>query len=1183
MNPSLANWKAGLTLFMIVASCFFLASCRHSNSKLFRLLPSSQTGIGYGNYISESDTFNIMTEEFIYNGAGIAVGDFNNDGMPDLFFAGNEVENRLYLNQGGLQFLDVTDISGVGAPNKWSTGVAVVDINQDGLLDIYVCSAMKKDSLDRANMLFVNLGIGEDGIPRFEDQAAKYGIDEMGYSMNALFFDYDNDGDLDLYVLNNLLVNYLPGVYRQKVTDGSAGNNDQLYRNNGNGTFSNVSQESGIKIEGYGLGVAVADFNFDGWPDIYVSNDYLSNDILYINNQDGTFSNRISDYIRHQSYFSMGVDVGDINNDGLFDLVTLDMLAATNFRMKTTIGRNSYQTYIQNEFWGFEFQYVRNMLHLNNGPQVPFSEIGQLAGIYQTDWSWSPLLVDVDNDGYRDLLVSNGYPRDVTDKDFTNFRADMGSIATTKMLLDSIPVVKIPNYGFQNNGNLTFSDKSSEWGLAIPSFSNGAVFVDLDMDGDLDYVVSNINQEAFVFENTLNPLTRTDSHFLRIKLNGSDRNPQGLGAKVAVKTVDGGIQYHEHYLSRGYMSSVEGIIHVGLGCQREVALVQVFWQEGMYQEIEYPEVNSVLEMSIRDAMEMPMSQLDFPFNPKPADQRLFPVTDSVGLTFQHRERDYVDFNLQRTLPHKLSQYGPSLAVGDVNGDGREDLLVGGSAGYPPTLFIQEKWGQFSEQVGFLASDSLPEDTGMLFFDFDNDGDLDLYLASGSVEYATAHHAYRDRLYQNDGLGNFTLLEGFLPAYAVSSTCVRAADFNGDGSLDLFVGGRSGQGQYPQPGTNLLLKNTGTAFEDVTDLLAPGLRHIGMVNDALWTDVNGDGLVDLMVIGEFMQITLYLNIGGQFKKAENNGLDSLVGWWTSIAAGDFDNDGDIDYVIGNWGLNNFYGVSRDRPLTLYAKDFDQNQSIDPVLFSYFRNLNGEYQSFPVHFWDDLYGQSPLFRRRFQNYKDYASAGLDDVFESGSLDDATVLVANTFESVYLENNGEGSFEWKALPKLAQIAPLYGMQVDDIDGDGFLDVLLIGNDHGNEVFSGKLDALTGLWLRGDGMGGFEVKGSSESGFLVPGDGKALVKLWRNSSGAIYVASENRGALRAFSVKHTKGALQFNPNQGDQYGLVEMRDGTQRRIEFYHGAGFMSQSSRSVVLPKGTKRLRVFGYNGDERSFYP
>jgi enediyne biosynthesis protein E4 len=1177
------NFKRTVSAFFvtIIASTILFSCGQSKEDKLFHLLTSRQTGIDFANLIDETDSFNIMTEEFIFNGAGVGVGDFNNDGLPDLFFAGNEVNNRLYLNKGAMKFQDVTDISGVGAANKWSTGVAVVDINEDGWMDVYVAAAMKKDSLERANMLFVHQGLDENGIPVFKEMAAEYGIDDKGYSMSATFFDYNNDGLLDLYVLNNLLVTSLPGVFRDKITDGSAGNNDRLYRNNGDGTFTDVSLEAGIKIEGYGLGLAISDFNADGWPDIYVSNDYLSNDIMYLNNGDGTFTNRIEDFIRHQSHFSMGVDIADINNDGLQDIMTLDMLAESNFRMKTTISQNSYQKYVNNETWGYQYQYVRNMLHLNNGHGLPFSEIGFLAGVYQTDWSWSPLLVDMDNDGLRDLIVTNGYPRDITDKDFTNFRADMGSIATTKMLLDSIPVVKIPNYGFKNNGDLTFTNESQNWGLGIPSFSNGASYVDLDLDGDLDYVVNNINQEAFVFENQLNnrPSER-HPHYLRVKLTGTSQNPSGIGAKIKLTLADGNIQFHEHYVGRGYMSSVEDIVHFGLGDKNQVESLEVLWPDQRLLIVENPSVDQVIEVNILEANLIDPETLVFPFAPAASSPQLEEISKGIGMVYRHQERDKIDFNLQRTLPHKLSQFGPGMAVGDINGDDREDLLIGGAAGYSRQAFLQSDDATFELNPSFTIDEKLPEDMGLLLFDYDNDGDLDLYVVSGSNEYAVGEEVYQDLLYKNDGKGNFTPDNSALPEMRVSGTVVRAADMDADGFLDLFVGGRSAQGQYPLPGESFLLRNTGNGFIDVTDELAPGLKNIGMVTDALWTDVDNDGLVDLMVVGEFMDIKIFMNTGKAFRQLENSGLENLTGWWNSITAGDFDGDGDTDYVVGNLGKNNFYGVSPSTPLTVYAKDFDNNQSIDPVLFAYFKDQTGELRPFPVHFWNDLYGQSTIFRKRFSNFKAYGRSGLEDIFEPAEVEGALQLEANHMESSYIENLGEGKFKVHQLPVQAQMAPVNGMVTTDVDGDGHLDVLLVGNDYGNEVFAGRYDASIGLWLKGNGNGGFEAKTASESGFVVPGDGKALVTMWAGNGFPIYIASQNRDSLRVFAnMDRSLNSAAFFPEPQDSYMFMYDEKGRIGKQEFYYGSGFLSQSSRAVELPLGVKKLEVYDFMGNKR----
>jgi hypothetical protein len=1167
-------------LFILMGVATFFVGCRNvSDDTLFRRLSARQTGISFSNDILETDSFNILTEEFIYNGAGVGAADFNKDGLPDLFFSGNAVDNRLYINQGGMRFKDISEHAGIRAPGKWCTGVTVVDINGDGWMDVYVSAAMKKDSVDRANLLFINQGTDGDGLPFFTEEAEKYGINEMGYSMSAAFFDFDLDGDLDLYVLNNLLVTDLPGVFREKLTDGSAGNNDRLYQNNGDGTFSDISQRAGIQIEGYGLGLAISDINGDGYPDVYVSNDYLSNDLLYINNCDGTFTNKIRDYIRHQSHYSMGLDIGDINNDGLQEIITLDMLAESNFRMKTTIGQNSYQKYINNERWGFEYQYIRNMLHLNNGPELPFSEIGFLAGIYQTDWSWSPLWVDVDNDGYRDLLVTNGYPRDITDKDFTNFRADLGSVATTKMLLDSIPVVKIPNYGFRNRGDLTFENSGKAWGIDVPSFSNGAAYADLDLDGDLDYVVNNINQEAFVFQNQLYEKERKNrGNYLRIKLIGSPGNPQGLGAKVRIVLPDGEVLLQEQYTARGYMSSVEDILHFGLGSRETIAYLEVVWPDGSKQVINDVSVNQVLPLNILQAATPEGS----PGTVSDANSPLLKeVSEELGLSLTHLERDAVDYHVQRTLPHKLSQFGPALAVGDINGDGLDDLLMGGAAGYPRQLLLQQADGSFRTQDFPIESESQMEDMGLLLFDWDMDGDLDLYAVSGSSEYALDNAVYRDRLYENDGRGNFRLLENALPELREVGTVVRAADMDGDGFLELFVGARSGQGQYPLPGRSVLLKKQGQKLIDVTDRLAPDLANVGMIMDALWSDTDQDGRVDLVLLGEFMPVTVFKNTGGKLERQKTTGLEEEVGWWNGIVAADFDQDGDTDYVAGNLGKNNFYQVNRDRPLSLLAGDFDKNESIDPILFGYFKNQKGEFDQFPVHFWQDLYGQSPLFRKRFATYKSYGKAGMQEVLTPDEIDASLHLKANYMESSYLENLGNGQFRVHALPLLTQVGPVYGMVAADLDADGFTDVLLVGNNYGNEVFSGRQDAFVGLWLKGDGEGGFAPVLPAESGFLVPGDGKSLVRLKTSQEQLLTIAGQNRSRLRVFSEARDSDSVRyFLPETLDFEVVFHTTDGKSMRKELYHGSGFLSQSTRWIAIPQATKKIEVMDYSGNRRT---
>ena len=711
------------------------------------------------------------------------------------------MSNRLYLNKGGFKFTDISEAAGVTASDKWCTGSVIVDINTDGLPDIYVASAMKKGPGERNNLLFVNQGKDSSGNVTFKEMASQYGIADSGNSMGAAFVDYDLDGDLDLYVLNNEQLTAKPTNFRPKVTDGSAVNNDSFYKNNGDGTFTNVTLEAGITFEGFGLGLLIADVNNDGWPDIHVSNDYITNDILYINNQDGTFSNQTKENLRHQSQFSMGADIADFNNDGLPDLITIDMLGEDNYRKKTTIGKNVYQTYLNNEQFGYEYQYVRNMVHLNNGPGIPFSEIGLMTGVYQTDWSWAPLFGDVDNDGKRDLLITNGFPRDITDKDFANYRADVGNIASTRQLLDSIPIVKIPNYAYRNAGNLAFEDAGEAWGLNKPSFSNGAVLVDLDGDGDLDYVVNNINDPAFVFENKLNE-SPAPPNYIRIKLKGPASNPQGLSTKIILKPTPENLLYQEMQVGRGYMSSLEEVLHFGLDSIKMVGEVRVIWPDGKESSLQNVGANQVIEV---DYATSKAGENAFAIVDLKETQKLFDdVTEELGINFLHQEVDKIDFNVQRTLPHKLTQFGPPLAVGDLDGNGTEDLIIGSASGFAPVWYSQQEDGKFIEKELLPGENTIFEETGILLFDLDNDGDLDLYLVSGSSEFLPESAEYLDRIYLNDGKGAFTLDKNFSLVKANGSV-VRGADYDGDGYLDLFVGGRSPIGKFPLPENSFLLR------------------------------------------------------------------------------------------------------------------------------------------------------------------------------------------------------------------------------------------------------------------------------------------------------------------------------------------------------------------------------------------
>lgn len=1166
-----------LSAFVVIL--MIVLGCNHKPKTLFRLIPGAESGIRFSNDIHESDSFNILTYEYIYNGGGVGIGDFNNDGLQDVFFCGNMVPNRLYLNLGNLKFKDITEKAKVNIAGKWNSGVSMVDINNDGWLDIYVSATMHKDSAARRNMLFVNQGLDDTGVPFFEEQAARYKINYGGYSVMSAFLDYDRDGDLDLYILTNVKINNKPTTYREKIVDGSAPNNDKLFRNNGNGTFTDVTLAAGIKEEGFGLGLAISDFNGDGWPDIYVSNDYLANDILYLNQGDGTFTNRTQQFVPHQSQFSMGNDAADFNNDRLPDIITLDMLPENNFRKKTTINTKSYQTYINNERFHYQYQYVRNMLQLNNGLAngIKFSEIGQLSGVYQTEWSWSPLLADFDNDGWKDLLITNGFPKDVTDKDFANYRNDVGNIASTRMLLDSIPVVKIPHYAFKNSRNLTFADVSDSWGLNVQSFSNAAAFADLDNDGDLDYVVSNINDLAFLFENQLNNGgDQPKPSFLHLKFSGSSNNRDGIGARVTLSQ-GGHFQYLENNVYRGFLSSVEPNLHFGLGSSSDVDSLFVEWPDGKTQVIANPAVNQTLILDYKSAT----SKALHPIAPNSKDPVFKELKNKQAIRYKHEEEDLIDFNHQRTLPHKFSQGGPGIAVGDIDQNGLEDVVIGASAGQPTVVFKQQVNGSFSSSISCCGKDKPQEDTGLLLFDADADGDLDLIAVSGGASFNPSPACYLHRIYLNDGKGNFKYSKESLPESNSIGSCVRAADFDGDGDLDLFLGGRVSSSGYPLPGESMLLQNDRGSFKNVTESLAKGLSHVGMVTDALWSDVDNDGKVDLIIVGEFMPITIYKNNGKGFSAVEKTGIENSTGWWNSIVGGDFDADGDIDYIVGNLGDNNSYQVSEKYPLHVFAKDFDGNGSIDPILACYMKTSmqDQEKRLFPVHFWDELNGQSPLFRRKFKRFKDYARASIDQLLTPNEKKDALVLRASNLTTSYVENLGQGQFKLKGLPLQVQVAPVNGMVVSDYNDDGNLDVAMVGNNFSNEVFVGRYDAFTGLVLLGNGNGDFEVVKSSESKFYVPGDAKGLAAVILGREQGL-IATQNRDSLKFFVPSKRSNFKIFDPQPLDCSGELESDNHKKQKIEFYYGSGYLSQSSRSVLLGAAARKIKIYDAQGHSRA---
>jgi len=1172
----------------------FFISCKKS-ATVFEEVSSSHSGIHFNNKIVENDSINPLDMINVYNGGGVGIGDFNNDGLPDIYFTGNLVSNKLYVNRGNFKFQDVTDIAKVGGEGRWCRGISVIDINNDGLLDMYVCVAIASNPQKRQNLLYVNQGIDKNGVPHFKEMAAEYGLNDTTYSTMATFFDYDNDGDLDMYLsVNENIPSINPNVYRPIITNGTFPSTGRLYRNDFNArlnhpVFTDVSKQAGILTEGYSHAATIADINMDGWKDIYVTNDFLTDDILYINNHDGTFTDRSKEYFKHTSATAMGQDIVDINNDGLADVIALDMNPEDNYRKKMMMGSNSYQTYTNFDLYGYQYQYVHNTLQLNQGARVKnndsigspaFSEIGFLSGVSQTDWSWTPLITDFNNDGNRDIIITNGYPKDVTDHDFMAFRQRAYTLASKQDILAQIPVVKIHNYAFVNNGDLTFSDVSEKWGLTEASFSNGAAYADLDNDGDMDMVINNINGEAMVYKNTSRETNKTSSNYLQIKFEGSKQNVNGLGAFAELHYNKGKLQVWENTPYRGYLSSDEDIAHFGLGTIAAVDSVIIKWPNGKMQILQNVKANQLLKVNIKNAL------LDYSFAHDATDTNaLFKeVNDSVNIHYVQQEKDFVDFYIQRTLPHKFSQYNPSLAVGDIDGNGLDDIVVGGCYDHSAQLFLQQANGKFIQKSLLNPKDSLNknyQDEGILLFDVDGDGDLDLYITSGGYQQVHDDPSYQDKLYLNDGKGNFTEDTSALPKNYTSKFCVRAIDYDKDGDLDLFVSGRVDPANYPKPVSSFIFrndtKNGWVKFTDVTDSIAPALKNIGMVSDALFTDFNNDGWPDLILVGEWMPVTFLENNKGIFKDVtKTSGVGKNIGWWSSIAAGDFNNDGKMDYVLGNLGRNSFFKASDQYPVNIISKDFDNNGTYDAFISVYLpaSQKDTERKEFPAQSRDDILKQMISIRKRFETYKSFANASMDSLLTEDQRKDALKMHANYFSSAFLENDGNGKFTMTELPVQAQISVLNGMSVGDFDGDGNLDVAINGNDYGTEPLLGRYDALNGLLMKGDGKGNFKPESILQSGIYIPGDGKALVSLRSNKGKYLLAASQNKGALKIFELKKNKKFIALQ--HLDESAVIFYKNGQKQKREIGYGSSFLSQSGRFLTVDENVISVEIKNNKG-------
>ena len=1074
---------------------------------LFTKLDSTQTGIAFNNTIENEEDFNIFFYRNFYNGGGVAIGDINNDDLPDIYLTSNRGKNKLFLNKGNFEFEDITDTAMVSGSKAWSTGVVMVDINADGYLDIYVCNAGYIKGDDQKNELFIN-----NGDNTFTENAATYNLADSGFTTHAAFFDYDKDGDLDVYLLNNSFIPVASLGYENKrdlrannwdIAEELKGGGDKLLRNN-NGIFKDVSEEANIfgSLIGFGLGVTIGDVNNDLYPDIYISNDFFEHDYLYINNQDGTFKEDIKNWAGHLSMFSMGADMADINNDGRSDIFVTDMLPEGDIRLKNTTNFETYDTYqlkLRNDYY---HQYMQNSLQLNQGGS--FSEIANYSGVSSTDWSWGALIFDMDNDGFRDIYVCNGIYHDLTNQDFIDFFEDVtrqqtavyGNKDQKQAVIDEMPSTPIPNYAFRNNGDLRFTNTSTDWGLDEPSFSNGAAYGDLDNDGDLDLVINNVNQELFVYKNNTD---KTFNNFIKVKLQGQGTNTYGVGSIVEVFVSDQVLK-NELIPSRGFQSSVDYVMTIGLGNNESVDSLRVIWPNNQSQTLVQPKTNGTIFLKQQEAKTV--------FKPKPGKEETLLKEIESNLK-AHVEDKHVDFNYEGLIYQMLSQEGPAMAIGDINGDGNEDVYVGSAKGGIAQLYLHEGNGSLKliKTPNIFREDRLFEDTAAAFFDADNDGDLDLVVGSGGNNIEQDKY-FENRLYLNNGYGDFTRSPNILGSTAHNVSKIAPFDFDNDGDTDMIIAGRSVPGIYGIDPAHLFLENDGTGkFTDVTENKAYALQDVGMITDVLWADIDGDSKKDLITVGDWASPKIFRNNGRRLSSKESS-LDSLVGWWNTVNAEDIDKDGDIDLILGNRGSNTLYGTSRENQAKLYINDFDDNGTIEQITT---RNVNGK--DVPVPLKRELTEQLVFLKKQNLKFSDYATKAIQDLFPAEILNNTIVKNATIAESVIALNDGQGNFEIVVLPREVQLSCLCAISCTDVNKDGKTDILLGGNNYDFKPQYARFDALNGGVLL-QGENGFEWTPYDNTGFSIKGEVKHILPFKDKQGKTYFIVGRNADTPKIFGL---------------------------------------------------------------------